>query len=608
MASVTGYKAGTTQLGLSNGSNDSAMINAALTAGAGGIVRGIPGTTYYVDAPIIMPSSTELNMTGCIIQQTSGTSQRNMLRSAAFANARTLNDVAITASSTTMTSASGAFTSADVGKSVRIYIGDIGRPRFFTTTIASVTNGTTVVLAAAPDTTVAITGASVGTRDSNVRIIGGKWRRYNLVSAVPINNDQHTFILRRTDGLVVAPEQMGQGTGKYMVFIADCTRFAVEDIYFDQAPSDGVHVGGFSFNGNIRRLAGQVGDDLFAITAADYVQYNDCSGDVSDIVVEDVTLYRATGPTRFLISSDSSSQSYSYINVRRVTMSRIGTRELYQTSTTTPVGRLLMSGVLSGITVQQTSIFMTYNRDGGTSGTMYLADLTIRDWTPRMDAATDALNINDNAGSIIIENVTDGGGAQTSRNIVVLGFSAKTVAVDRVIIRNARWESTVGQIRGVTMYPNVNVGYIEVDGGSFGGQAAAGNRVIDISGTCTCEAVTLRDIKTSANSQWVISHGGSGTTRLHIENSKLQGSAPFRTANTSGFDISGSNTVWGGTPALSGTGVTKPVSTDVRLDVGLINKVATALAFNTNAARSCGVGPVYCDGTNWIHLATNATY
>lgn len=84
-------------------------------------------------------------------------------------NSRSVRD-AVTATDTSLVSASAAFSSADVGKAVT------GTDIFAGTTISSVTNATTVVLSHA--TTATATGETVtiaGAADSKLRAIGGDW-------------------------------------------------------------------------------------------------------------------------------------------------------------------------------------------------------------------------------------------------------------------------------------------------------------------------------------------------------------------------------------------------------------------------------------------------
>jgi hypothetical protein len=60
--------------------------------------------------------------------------------------------------------------------------------------------------------------------------------------------------------------------------------------------------------------------------------------------------------------------------------------------------------------------------------------------------------------------------------------------------------------------------------------------------------------------------------------------------------------------APSTTGGFLKVSGDLECDVSLLARSVGSQAYNTNAALSCGVGRVICDGTNWKNLFTGLTY
>lgn len=84
-------------------------------------------------------------------------------------DAREVADAAMTASSTTLTSATAAFTSADVGKKVtvaRAGSGAASTGQMLVATISSVTNATTAVLSVAATNTVSAKGAIIGTDDT----------------------------------------------------------------------------------------------------------------------------------------------------------------------------------------------------------------------------------------------------------------------------------------------------------------------------------------------------------------------------------------------------------------------------------------------------------
>jgi hypothetical protein len=120
---------------------------------------------------------------------------------------RQVADAAMTASSATLSSASGAFTVADVGKVV--YVNNAGTSgATLITTIASVTNATTAVLSAAASRTVSGAGAMWGTWAvlDNSTTAGGevrhvvnkpvKYLRCNLISLTGTNASAYITVYK----------------------------------------------------------------------------------------------------------------------------------------------------------------------------------------------------------------------------------------------------------------------------------------------------------------------------------------------------------------------------------------------------------------------------
>ena len=268
----------------SNGTDDTETIHDALATH--GVVFGRPGETYLVST-LVLPSDTALIGQGATLLQTAGDA-RNMFRNAAVDAARTVNALSITSGSATVTDADGTFTAADVGKAALVYCGDVGQPVFVETTVTSVTNANTAVLADPMPRTETVAGMSIGPRDRNIVISGWRWERTST-QLVAESNNSHNALFRRVDGLTVTDMTGGGGHGKYAFHIADARNFAVDRITLVDAPSDGVHIGGRCFYGKVR-VRGVPGDDMAAITAGDYLQFNDVWGDVSDIDFDDCIL------------------------------------------------------------------------------------------------------------------------------------------------------------------------------------------------------------------------------------------------------------------------------------------------------------------------------
>lgn len=273
--------------GLSNGVDDTTALNLLLTMArlaGGGVVKGKPGESYLLSAPLVIGSHTLLDMEGCDIALLPG-ANCNFLRNYAYTAARTVMDGAITAADGTLASATAAFTGADVGAEVWVWGAGPGTPaKPLKTTIASVTNGTTVELASNAGVTVTGAPVSVGPRDKNVRVNGGTWNRgtVNGVGLVQMN-----LLFRRLDGSRVTNMKITSEVGKYGINHADCTDVLVENIDFDTW-SDGVHPQGPLDGMVIRNITGNCGDDFISITPKDWAQYRDTYGDMLNITVEDI--------------------------------------------------------------------------------------------------------------------------------------------------------------------------------------------------------------------------------------------------------------------------------------------------------------------------------
>ena len=107
--------------------------------------------------------------------------------------------------------------------------------------------------------------------------------------------------------------------------------------------------------------------------------------------------------------------------------------------------------------------------------------------------------------------------------------------------------------------------------------------------------------------QWAIN--ASGTTTMLLRASAcnlLDASVSIRSvanlvdARIEASDMADLTTVSGGTIRSRGLGTA--------CDVSKLAKNAGDMATNTNGSLSCGTGPVVCNGTNWKHLYTGATY
>ena len=601
-ASVSGV--GILTLPLSNGSNDSAVINAALQSATATTCRGKVGETYYVDAPIVLPSGKTLDMTGCTVQQTAGI-MRNMLQTSALTNARTLNNATISQGSTAVSSAAGAFSPEDVGKPVRLYVGDNGVPCFHDTTVGAVVSATQITLTAAPPFVApgfsGPTMCCIGTRDRGQRIRGGKWVRYTSVFEAGSNNTYHNFLIRRADDLIIEDIECGSGAGKYMISLGDVRGFEIRRITLADAPSDGVHVGGWCFAGEVKKIRGSTGDDLFAITAADYTSYNDCYGDVSDILVEDAKYKYANAPGRFLVNSDASPSTLSNIKVRRVTLRKVGSERITSTNAL-QLGKIVLSGVLEGIVIDETACVIINARDS-TLGTMWLNDLKITNYKSNFAFPDFAMWLQQPFGRVSVDGWDLSETNTAQRYGIIVGAAGVPLTAGSVTIKNAT--VTCPLIRLVSLlYPNITMDYVKVQDSRLTGSGSS--RLVDIGGSSSLARVCVENTVTTGT-LWDISHGGTGVCSVSLINTALGGTNSIRLANAPTVSL----TAIGSTiapPTVAGTASLTSDAPSTRVDVSLLTRTQGSMAYNTNAALSCGVGPVACIGAVWKNLYSGATY
>lgn len=295
---------------LGGGASDSTQLNAMLaTIGdAPCLVRGVPGATYTVREPIRLPSNTVLDMRGCTVVKDATTTvalstaraDQRLVVNARCYDGRCVQDGAMTLSSATLTSATAAFTSADVGKKVRVYEAghaDTTIHEPLDTTIASVTNATTAVLADPAQDTVTGRPVYIGDRDSNITIIGGTWIKTAqdaLSYAAEAWMYCHAFLFRHADNVAILdPEsvQVRGGSAKYMFNFGEGMHFRTHGVVGD-CDSDGVHITGPARHITIRDVQGRWGDDITAFCLGENGYGNgtgDTQGDIFNVRVDNIS-------------------------------------------------------------------------------------------------------------------------------------------------------------------------------------------------------------------------------------------------------------------------------------------------------------------------------
>lgn len=566
--------------------DDTASINAQLAAAAAGaVLRGVPGKTYKISAPLVLRPGGDmtLDMTGCTVTLASG-SNCNLLQNAAAAPLRSTTDGATTTGSTTVTSATAAFTSADVGRMITV-AGAGPNAQVLYGTIATVTNATTATItpstAAATGAAATVTGAalSVYRRDTNITIRGGTWARG---ANDGVNNARHSLFLRRIDGLRIDGVEVTATAGKYAVNLADVRDYWVRDPKFNIS-SDGVHVIGPATGGHISGVRGLCGDDAVSFTAQDFAAYNDVTGDIIGCEVDSIV---AATPTTALVK---------FATAPGVLIDGIHCRGLNQRSPLRPA--------------------FAFADD---TGTLNIGEVTLTDVVGRGYIMTGTVD------SIVIRNWR-----WTATQDANLGLDLNAT-IARLSIAGAYGKSSFANTHMIQLSNSASVDHLQLDGIECTG--GTGAYLVRQSGaTTTVGRAQLsnirRDCPTASGGLYQASISGNSLTDLMLSNVVLASGSWIA-------DLITSTTIWvgnvrsttsglfnvrvGSTVIVQGAHVTGGTSTNAgtlrsrtfgySVDVSLLSRTANDIAFNTNAALACGAGPVVCDGTSWKHLYTAAVY
>jgi hypothetical protein len=275
---------------LGNGStDDTAAIQAALDAASNGGIVFMPVGQYLISAALRVRSNTTFDAGEATIMLKE-LSSTNMVQNYAVQQNRRVID-GVTNSTTSLTSATAAFVSGDIGKPIRVYKDD---GSYLATTISSVTNATTVVLTAAPSWSSTGLYAAIGSRDKNITVKGGHWiRRVNNFTGQSNGWDSNSLRFRHVDGLEVYNIKFENYAGKYFVNAGDCHNFYIHDILDVYAVSDTVHINGPATWGRIERVVSYgSNDDIVSLTGGDFnleMQHMaDTVGSITDVSVSGI--------------------------------------------------------------------------------------------------------------------------------------------------------------------------------------------------------------------------------------------------------------------------------------------------------------------------------
>jgi hypothetical protein len=611
--------------GLANGTNDTAALQAALNSGAGKIVKGVPGQSYKINAPLIIKSGTVLDMTGATITLLAG-SNCNMLQNySAGTPQRTVTDAAMTASSTTLTSATAAFTSADVGRSVNV-VGAVNATSPLTATITAVTNGTTVTLSKGAVVTVSGATAYLYDRDRDITLRGGTWDRLNNGSGAT-NRDLHSIVLRRIDRLRVDGLRGLSTFGKFFLNPGDVTDVHITDITLNVS-SDGVHVQGPARNVHVADVYGTTGDDSVALITNDWTGYNDVGGDITDALVENVyttsvaaniaaccggigtlldkihfrniggvTSQSVTKAVQGLESPNTTGGTYGDFVFENVHGTTLGTASLVTLGMPSP----------RSVTVRDCHWDQTTGYSGvGVAGTGQMQRLVI-DGLHIKGSATNkfAVRITSPVSEVDVIGLTyldSAGGGSTAG--VILTANVESLVVDRA---NVQWSGTGPSL----VYCN-------------GGRPLwlfvknlkswAGGSVLKMDSNTGSIVASFRDCRVSNAQSLVGVAGASANLDCTISGLTLESlsNAVFDVTNSMTLTVRGGEYYPKTATTLvsrSSTQAVRVVGPTLPVDVSILTPTDGDLAFNTNGALGCGTGPAVYQATagKWKGLYSGAT-
>lgn len=609
-------------LGASNGTDDTATINAALAVISGvGTVKGQAGQTYTISAPLVIKSGTTLDMTGCQVNLINGAQATNMVNNYALSHPnRTVSDGAITSGAGQLTSATAAFTSADVGRTVVIAGAGPGGS-VLTANIGTVTNGTTVQLidlqGLTQDAFTTVSGAAVSiyTRDIEITLIGGVWNP-GLNQGGTDNTSRHCLRFRHVDGLTILANggRLTQTGGKYGINPGDCSRVKIHgwDFATDSSP---VQCDGPISIITISGLTGTSGDDFVALGTnggTAYAQYFDTCGPMYDITVEDINP-SATTTTALQIFTGDGLNAPTYGGGFKIDKVRVRDFGGYGG---TGGADISISTYNYGDAVNDVEIDGVFATRGASGLKVNLACVNTDMLKIRNVASNGSASVTDQIvqvtswarlATFVVEGVTQTNSTGSNPLVGVAGTITDLLLSDFHAALNGS---------GYCVSLNASTGAItrakQSDGTIIGGGGAWDT---DSHPGATLGRAHLSHVDVSA-SAWAFGAFDT-TTILHVDGC----SAASGVSGLFYLDASASLTVLGGDGMDGGGfGITTVAGYALRvngpnfpLDISKITvKDEGDMAFNTNAALSCGAGPVgyHSGGTGngWKQLVTGATY
>lgn len=625
------------QLPPSNGTDDSAALNAVLSAARPNPETAVKyvgksGEHYFIYEELALRSRSILDMTGCYLEKYSTGAGGNFVRNYAVDPIRSVLDASVTEGSTTLTSVTAAFTAADVGLTVCVKADDGNgvRPLVYTT-IESVTSATEVVLVAPSAVTLAAAQMSLYGRDHDITVTGGVWNR-RMVSGT-LKNDKHSLHFRRVDGLSVGGNGMrilADTGGKFSISVGDVSGYYVGDVFYD-VESDGCHVTGPAYSGTVENLYGYTGDDMVSITPRDWALFggDDCYGDVTGLVISNIFAERSLTAVKVVVGQDCRTSGVTIQNIKGSVRGDncavwVGDGGNDQPS--------VQGGLMDDVTVRGVSV--------ATKIGVPMVQLRAR-----------------NAGVIRAHDIQSA--LDQPEQVVLIDVNVPTsptggIKWDRLELFNITENAANLNNRPVvSISSSTHINQVQAFGVAVLSGTSAGASMFSLGGTIDSLSIISPKIM-HQNGMALMTGGTNGVVTItdpYIDKGALV-SAPYPAAPITDLIVTGgivrsgfrafdlgsavrlkilgtdftTNQGWllaratavldvYGTARLSNSNMQKDAGAVVRyhdlalpVDVAFLDLEVGGMAYNFNVARSCGVGPVVCDGTVWKNVATGAVY
>ncbi len=535
-----------------SGGDDTAALNAAFRAGAGGLLQGVRGAHYQVTAPLVVHSGTTLLMSECAVTLATG-SGCNLLTNAAVANGGRDGDITVIGG--TWVRADGVGGAGPDLHTLRFRRVD----RLVLSGLAVQTSGDKYAISLGDVTDTTVTRIRFEVQSDGVHIQGPA-ARTRIATIRGSTGD---------DTVAITPRDWQS----YDDVSGPVTDTVIEDVDVISAAALVKVLGGSpetaALRTTVRGVAGRAHNNVIWV-GDDTAEWRTAGGQVDDLVVEQVAA--ETVPGRHVVFVNGS--NVGRVHVRGLSFADPGAD-----------GALLRVSPLTAATVAELTVEDVDVAHLG-AGPVVAVDPTARVNRLRVDRLTVTAAA---AGAAVVQI------AGTVDDLTVQSVSAAGPG-DSYLLKLPEWAA------------NATVRQASVSDTGVAGHG--GGLVAATAATHTLPRVTFTNVRT-AGKAWLVDLN----TRTELLLSRVTiddttgGVAKVRRSGAAVVRGNTLRTAPGsqGVAVGSGGSVTSYVL-DLAVDVSRLVRADGSSATNTNARLPCGTGPVVCTGLTWQNLHTGATY